>query len=328
MLAEEGDAIVTAKGKQGHAAVAAHAAGDHKKVEKIISKMPTDKGKAKAPGGIRGARTKKVPPVAQVMPTFTMGPIQDDGVLGVQPPSNTYADRMAAIGQPLRTDYVQPGKMPTISTTGNDVLGRAQAAGSDLLQAAPTVYNLSQGLFGGVDKTTRRSYNPLLNTYEDLSGPTRQASTQAMRGAISAARSNSGGNAGNARSNASQAYAEDVTRQGSINSQEAGRKLSVNQSNVQAINQAHLQNNAMNDRADEMDLQNSAKKSEALSRGLEGISALAGQKQLLGNTLAKESADRDMLGQLYKNYEFDENGKVKLRGLPVKKKGAKSIKVK
>jgi hypothetical protein len=334
VLAENGDAVVTAKKDLGKKAVAAHQRGDHRAVEKIIGQMPEDKGrKATAADGIRSAKGRQgkrtyAPTTAQAEPTVTyalpklpgLGDFGLDNGPGLESRRNALAD------------LPKPGGAVSLGTPATGAAGAKKSGGGVAgalmsgLQAAPTIYNLGQGLFGDVAKTERRSYNPELQQYQDLSAPQRTASRQAMNQQVSNARNLSGGSVGNLRSNRAQAFAENATRQGSIDAQESGRKLGVNNQNVELRNQAALINKQTEDQADQLDLQNQAKKSEALSKGLEGIAGLAGNALLTKNTVAKEGADRAMLSEVYKNYTMDPlTGKPVLRKL---RQGMKSLKLK
>jgi len=307
ILAEKGDAIVTAKGDKGKEAVAAHLAGNDQKVEKLINQMPMDKGKQKAKNGLERVKFK---PGSPVLP---------DDIFAEKPTS--LATRMAVIGRgyldaPVAKVASKKAEVPSTVPT------RLGSAATSLAQAAPTIFNLGQGLFGDVEKTTRRGYTPTLATYADSSAPSRLQSTQAMRASMQAARNYSGGNAGNARANSVQAFAEDATRQGAINNQEASRKLQVNEYNTGLLNDAVLRNNAMNDSADALDMQNAAKKSEALASGLTGLSALSSNNQLMKNQAAADEQNMGYLKQLYKNYTIGPDGKIVLKA----RKGVKKVK--
>ena len=370
-IAAEGDAIVTAKGAKGAQAVAAHAAGNHQLVEKLIKQMPEDKNKPTYGGGNRSAKAKAKTKAAaltpaqlavqaqqrtlnsngyQLTPDGKIGPhsqaaMNDFG--GMNAPllfKNTLSDQVkanAALPATLeKTSLATGGYTPSATR-----LSKATSAAQGALQGSASIYNLGQGLFGNVEKTARRTYTPELQQYEDLSAPQRQASRQGMNQQVANSRNLSAGSAGNMRANAGQAYAENVQRQGAIDSQESGRRLAINGQNAQTRNTAQAANIEMNDRADNLDLQNQAKKSEALAKGLEGISGLASQGLLQKNTLAKESLDRNMLGQAYKNFTYTSEQNVELRkqleaklapavvidpltNLPKKKKGARFIKMK
>lgn len=317
VLAEAGDAIVTAKGAKGALAVAAHQAGDHATVEKLINQMPEDKGSAKKPRGTRSLASIKFKPGKTVLPQELLSTVS---------PSDSDATRMAAVGMTLRPGLVSgtAGTSAVPVAAASSSVGKGVSPLNSLAQAAPTLYNLGQGIFGNVDKTTRRTYNPALNTYADLSGPSRQASVQAQNLQVANARNLSGGSVGNVRANANAAFAENATRQGAINSQEAGRKLDIANQNTSIRNDAQLRNNAMNDQADAYDMQNATKKQEALAKGLEGISGLAANSQLMGNQQSRDMQNRKQLGDMFANYKVDELGNI----VPRKRKGAKSIKVK
>ena len=342
-VAEEGDAIVTAKGAKGAQAVAAHQRGDHATVEKLINQMPEDKGSKKALGAarIKPRLPSRLPVKTASRLTYNL-PTQSSieqitnnavGPLGISENSrDAIAKATVGPGFEARNPYL---KLEGNMTSGPDAATkRLQNPATAVAQAMPSIYNLSQGLFGNVEKTVRRNYSPEQQQYQDLSGSQREASTQAMNQQVSNARNLSAGSAGNLRSNQNQAYADNVTRQNGIDAQESGRRLAIAGQNVESRNQAQAANIQMNDQADNLDLQNQAKKSEAMSKGLEGISGLASNSLLTKNTLAKESADRNMLGQAYKNFTYTSDQNIELRKqlsaakVPGYKKGNRSIKLK
>ena len=362
VLAEEGDAVITAKDNLGPKAVLAHQQGDHATVEKIIESMPEDNSNKKAKGGKRkimpassfkefgttfpnnpqraaayksGIASGKAFEIADGNNIYKYGPTpQPKGIAALSPSSGALSSNLSEQAGSLPTKL---NTLPvTASATTTPTTNRQRAARADgndnalagIGEAAPTLYNLSQGLFGSVDKTTRRNYNPDLLNYNDLSEPSRRASRVAMKGQVATARNLSGGSAGNVRANTNQAYAEDFSRQDTINNNEVGRRMGITANNTDTLNKAQLINNQNNDNYDVLDLQNAAKKQEALSKGLEGISALSSRSILTSNQIAKENADRDMLSQAYRSYTLDENGKPVLKKAPVLRKGAKSIKMK
>lgn len=355
VLAQEGDAIVTTKKGLGKKAVAAQLAGDTKTVEKIIQQMPKDKGTSTARNGKRRVmpgsafapfkQTMAADPELQAQ--YNNG-ISSGKAFDIQHGNNLYryaATPQATPGiQPLAAgglgslNSLLPGTLnplpssgtpaplaPTPSTSATPstpITGEKEGSArvgkvmGGVAQALPSIYNMSQGLFGSVDTTTRRGISPDLNHYEDLSQPQRRASRQGMRNQVANARNLSGGSAGNARSNAAAAYADNVSAQGAIDAQESSRKLAINTGNVGLLNGAKEYNARMNERADEADLQNAAKKSEALSKGLEGISSLAANQQLMSNQQASDKWNMQMLSQSINNYEIGPDGKT----IQVKKK--------
>jgi hypothetical protein len=380
VLAQEGDAVITAKNNLGPAAVAAHAAGDHETVEKIINQMPADKGQGKASKGKRKVvpTRKRDPNVDSVTgrPLIKSTPWDGStferngaGAMGMQQGLNAAGYKLDVDGKPgaqtqaayndfkglnaplLNQQQIQaqapaiPKKLAPLDTTklpvtspavkGNTVKQRSagQNAALKVAEAAPTLFNLTQGLFGETEKTARRGYSPILQNYEDLSGSQRTASRVAKNMQVANARNVSGGSAGNIRANTNQAFADDVARQNQIDQQEVGRRMGITASNNELTSKAQLINNQMNDNADNLDLQNAAKKQEALSRGLEGISGLASNSILTDNKLAKEEADRNLLGQAYRTMTTDADGNIILRKkptdkLPTNRKGLKSLKMK
>lgn len=326
VLAEQGDAIVTKKGNLGKQAVLAHQQGNHELVERIIDKMPADKGSSKARGGKR-----RVKAADSTLPKITYTPPSNVLPVGLFDNPSTTEARARQIGQPFREPDVSmdiynknktaylPAAPTAASPAATGVASKATGLLNNLATAAPSIYNLGQGLFGDVAKTTRRNFNPTALTYEDGSNPTRQAITQGVRASISNARNISGGNAGNIRANANQAYATGISQLASVNNQESQRKLDVNNTNVGIKNDAQLRNNAMNDQADQLDLMNSAKKQEALAKGLEGISGLSQNSQLMANQQAASEASANSIGQMYRNFEL-------VDGKWVVKKARKGIK--
>lgn len=343
-IAEEGDAIVTAKKGMGAKAVKAHQAGDTKSLEKIINTMPEDNPTKKKRGGVRAAKPTYVDPLLaklkQNTPEMTSTlngfnrPINQATLLApnapLLPSREVSTKSLSGVANPITDSVFQPKASPS------KVIGAPMAAaapkskldaitekGANALQAGASIYNLGQGLFGKVDKTSRRAYNPEQVNYEDGSQASRRASEAAMKSQIANARNLSGGVAGNARANSKQAYAENYERQSQLNEGEVQRKLNVDNANVGVRNDAKLRNNAMNERADDLDMQNAAKKQEALSKGIEGIGGLAANSVLTKNTIAKEAGDREMLGQLYKNFTMGPDGKLVFKKM---RKGTKSIK--
>jgi hypothetical protein len=171
------------------------------------------------------------------------------------------------------------------------------------IQSAPTIYNTLQGVFGKVAKPTRRFVHSDKYRYTDTSAPLMQASNEAM--AVDMANANRTlGSRGQALSYMSQAGVGNFNRKYKIIGDEVAKKTSIDNMNTQLANSDKLTNLQLANQYDTEYLQNKAKKTEYLGKGLEGVSGLSFNDELMGNM-----KDRDkLLTSMAKtrNYGYEE----------------------
>jgi hypothetical protein len=202
---------------------------------------------------------------------------------------DTWDSRMAKVGKNYIGDEIaeQANKHEAVKqitnqkSTGDPLKDHLNSA----LELAPALYNLGQGLFGKTETVDRQYLNPDKIKYNDLSAELRSQSNAAERTAQSNARNLSGGNVGNARANSQAASNENLGRLGQINAQEAVRHDTINTANVEIGNQAKGANLQLKNQYDELDAQNRAIKSDALSRGLDGLGQIGTRNILQKNEL-------------------------------------------
>ena len=149
-----------------------------------------------------------------------------------------------------------------------------QYRGDKFAAGLPSMYNLGQGMFGNVEKSARRFFDPQAQKYTDLS-PQQKAEAlgrqRLMQKNISNAHMSRGQELGSL-AQAQQRYAGDVGR---INQGEAQRFDRIQQANTNLFNQAGQMNLGLANQYDDIDARNRAAKQAMTAKGLEGQSKLA-----------------------------------------------------
>lgn len=223
------------------------------------------------------------------------------------------------------------------------------------MELAPIAYNLGQGLFGKAEKANRRYINPTLEKYVDTSAALKSQANSGYEANVANARNLSGGLGSNVRANSQAAANQKLEQLNSINGQEYGKQVDVNNRNTQIINRGKTVNLEMDNQYDEIDAQNRGMKSQALATGLTDLGALGSRNILQKNTLDTWKINADMLEKPQYGSDVQTRGsqitglttgwngtsamgsfqhglgfrrQEKVRGtVPVKEKGAKSIRM-
>jgi hypothetical protein len=176
--------------------------------------------------------------------------------------------------------------------------GLPKADANSLMELAPIAYNIGQGLFGKSEKVNRREFNPQMEQYVDTSQPTRRAINEGYKANIANSRNLSAGLSSNARANSQAAANAKVAQVNGVDTQEYGKQLDVANRNTQTLNNAKLTNLGLQNQYDELDAQNRAVKSDALSRGIEGLGDLGARGSLNKNRLQVASLNANTINQL------------------------------
>jgi len=170
------------------------------------------------------------------------------------------------------------------------------------LELASTAYNLGTGLFGKAEKVNRKDYNPQLENYVDTSSNLRRETNAGYKGNLSNARNLSAGNANNFRANAQAAANDKFSKVNQIDSQEYGKQVDVNNRNVDRINDGKKINVDLFNNYEDQDARNRAVKSDALSRGMEGLSDIGSRSNDNRNALQTHLIDQQTIREGYQNY--------------------------
>jgi hypothetical protein len=235
------------------------------------------------------------------------------------------------IGSPIAKD-IKPLASPIAKQTGmekasahwnsvKNVVGDA-AKGVDvntMLSLAGVANNLAQS-FGSPDKVKENYVTPEQLKYRDRSQTSRYYSNAAQNASISNSRNMSGGSAGNARSNAEQAYADNAGRQMQISAQEASRADEISAQNVVSRNRANEVNAQRSDAYQDINMRNAAAKQSYREQALSDIGQFAQIRRQEGYMRERDSKldqlERDKLDQMNKwtNFELAKDGSLKFRG--------------
>lgn len=211
-------------------------------------------------------------------------------------------------GRAAEASYKFPTKIENKETSVNGGLSKDKSSkkfdANSALELAPIAYNLEQGLFGNVEKVNRREFKPELERYTDTSGNMRREVNQNYKSQLSNSRNLSGGLVSNIRANNQVAANAKLGQVNQIDSQEYGKQLDINNRNTQTINNSKLTNLELNNRYDDLDSQNRAKKSEALTTGLTDLGQLGSRNKLMNNQL---QAQTDALNILKKGTSYKIN---------------------
>lgn len=301
IVAQEGD-IITPANKRGEVVKALNE-GNNSKLEAIRKSLPKDKlYKMKKGGTVKKDNRDKSEPVSVSPKDF-------------KPFSSGY-NRIV----PKEINSVKTGKSSKNSNTSINTDNAINALGT-IGEIAPIAYNVAQGLFGNVQKTTRRNYTPSNFQYQDSSQPLRNEINSLYNQDKQTIRNASGGNAGTFLANTGLASANKFKRFSEVNNAEATRKIQTQNMNNEMQNNAQLTNLQLNNQYDDLDLANSARKQDFLAAGLGQASQFA-QNRVLQNNL--KNRDQMILNNLEtSNYKVDENGKVQKKA-----KGTSGIKAK
>jgi hypothetical protein len=293
--AQEGD-IITPAHKRGEVVEAINE-GNNAKLERIRKTLPKDTNSKFAKG------TKKV----------DKKDAEKASPKDFKPFASGYTPNSL---RPIAS--VKTGNPSTSSNSSNiDVAGVAGTLG----EIAPIAYNIGQGLFGKVQKTNRRNFNPTGMQYQDMSQPLRNEINSLYNQDKASIRNASGGNAGTYLSNVGAASASKFKRLQEVNNAEASRKIQTQNANTQLENNAQLTNLQLNNQYDEMDLANSARKDDFLAAGLGQASQFAQTK-----SLDRKMTKRDE--EILKNLETSNYKIVDGKLVPKKKNGTSGIKLK
>jgi len=179
---------------------------------------------------------------------------------------------------------------------GGIAAGVAGDVFKDVSKYGPAFYNLSRG-FEDPTKTTRRTINPILQTYQDRSQPIRQEIDNATKTNMGNARNLSGGLSSNYRSNVEKAFADNIRNKTVVDAQEAGRADQIASQNRQSISQANQYNAQVNQQADMMDMKAKANQNSFMAQGLQDFANIS-------NVSAQDKEARrrdDLLMKLYGN---------------------------
>lgn len=303
LVIPEGAAIVTAKGDMNKKAVTAYKKGDYKTVNKIVNKMPNDKSSKKADGDYNVWGSSFSTPTARTDAEQETTSLVND--------LDLKANR---IDTPTSST-------PSAKTNSNTMSKLGNIAGS-VVGLAPTIYNLGKGIFDKPVKTNRRYYTPETLKYKDTSAGLRKDADEQFRVDQENIRNVTGGQGGNYLANQALAQSRRYRTKEAINRGETDRMFDIENQNVGTRNQARMTNLGLAGQYDEMDLANKAKKSEYLTKGLEGLS----QAQQMGQLNKNRAKSDDVRLNLIKtgNYTIDKEGNI----TPKAKKGLKNIKYK
>lgn len=176
-------------------------------------------------------------------------------------------------------------KFPDKSTGNSSTSGSANQGGSqgtskigNMLGGAGKYASIANNLVQGLkpaEKVKRNYVRSNTIGYNDMSDPARRESRSAMKGQIDNARNLSGGSAGNARSNAANAYAQNADRIDRINQGEAARFDAVAEKNTQIKNQDKFFNAQVDAQADDMEARNRAAKQSYIDTAMADVSTVA-----------------------------------------------------
>lgn len=240
-----------------------------------------------------------------------------DEMKAANPPDTSVAE--ADFLMPYRstpgTVYATPSFPKTSATS--PVLGAAE----NFINLAPSLYNLGRGIFSKPETVTRREYKPEeYDAYFDINPQLRDL-RDAQTARISAARNYSGGNVGAVLSNVNQAVTDTTKRLGDLRTQKFNVENNLRNRNVDARNQAQMQNISLQNMYDDLEARNREARMAGIAQGLTGTSAYAQSRQ--GTRIMNEQARNrdlmlgrynDMLASLAEtaNYkaDFDPNGNL------------------
>ena len=300
-LATEGDIIYPSKMRSE--VKEAIKEGDHKELENLRKKLPSDKPRYKMKQG---------------------GKVYADGTDSIYPIATKNISYLPSSYTPTPLKKVNSVKSNTSKKNSKSTFNTDNLTNSlgTLTEVAPIAYNIGQGLFGKTIKTTRRNFNPQQYQYQDLSQPLRNEANSMYTQDKQSIRNASGGNAGTYLSNVGLASANKFKRLQEINNTEAQRKIQTRNANTDLSNNAQLNNNQLNDQYDQLDLQKSSRKQDFLAAGLGQASQFA-QSSIIDNNMKKR--DNTILNNL-----SSENYKINPDTYKVEKKknGTSGIKLK
>ncbi len=304
----ENSAIVTANDGMNTKALKAYKRGDQKTLNKIINKMPEDNISKKA-GGSSSLNSNK-------WNTQTDETIIDTGNSANKWGGNVYNDLSV---DPTLSQSIAPTKTYNNSKLMNS-LGNA---GTGLMQAAPSIYNLGRGLLEKPKMTNRRYIANEGYKYKNLSQPAVNAANEQFRVDSNNIRNATGGAGGTYLSNQAMASANRFKNISDINNQEAGKRLDIKNMNTGLKNQQNAQNMQLANQYDDLDSQNLARKNDFIGAGLTGLSDLSFNRQAMKN---QANADKIRATTLEtNNYKYDtDNWKRTFK----QRKGNKSVKIK
>lgn len=293
----EGSAIVTAKDNKNKEALNAYKSGNKYKLNKIIDKMPEDKPRKKA-YGVNSLDD----------PDYNKGNIDaGNGVGGGLNNINTSSNLGSA----------------SKSNQGAGALNTTNSIGGGLGTLAPTIYNLTKGAQPAY-KTQRNYVNNEQYKYVDTSNPLRRAANEEYRVNENNIRNATSGNGGNYLANSAIASANRFKNMSDIENQQSGRRVDVNNANVDVRNNQRNTNLQLNNEYNNQDLQNRAAQNRFLGAGMEGLSQYSQMNQLNNNRTNADNIRLNLLGT--SNYKTDKKGNISPKD--EKKLGSKNLKYK
>lgn len=207
--------------------------------------------------------------------------------------------------------FMQPGNSTNINgavplpampnnpdTSGIGLQTSRPSLGSNLLSAAPDIYNIARGISEQPVQATPRYLKLNRYNYTDLSNPNRQQSNRVERLQINNARNTSGGNLQAYGAMGNQAMAANFGRQEDINNFEAGRRDNVYNQNVGLSNQENQYNTQENARVDQINMANRAAPGNFIAKGLTGLQQLSEKSN---TDKQRQDLDSQLLKQLIPN---------------------------
>lgn len=241
-----------------------------------------------------------------------------------------------SLGVPTATELVtQPntsgGPNTSIVTPNSNVASKYGVMAQNLLDYAPSTYNLITGAFEKPVKTERRFYSPETQQYQDMSQPLRNQSQQAFKTDVANVKSVSGGQASTFLANTQQASNRAFDRSQQIENTEAQRRLQISNTNRDIRNQAKATNLELANQYDNLDLENKAAKRNFLTTGLTQASEISQFKRFNKNLKTADDIRTQTLGAYSSDFELEKDEKGNITGRTKFKtktynKGTKSVK--
>lgn len=308
-IASEGDVIYP--GKHRGKVMSAYKRGDFAALESMRLNLPKDKPNPINMYGNKGIDPYKTTQQFNPDGTPNLYSMQVEQPASQTPTDNTYGQSLNLEGYKgtnfagtegpnglAKTGEVTPSFNKPVKT--NSGAGVNAAAG--LVQAAPTIYNTMRGTFAKAQQPARRFYNPTKYNYTDLSDPNRRLAQEQN----TVDKYNAGtvaGSRGQVQSYLSQAGINNYKRQADINNFEIGRHSEVNNMNTQLENQAKGTNLQLANEYDNQALQNEAKRTEYLGKGVEGASALGYNREMTNNLKQRDNTLASLAKTQHYGYE-------------------------
>ncbi len=187
-------------------------------------------------------------------------------------PSDYQFDEMTQVPNNFQTS---PQNSSGDISKKSDMMGSLSDGFNKAAQLAPIIYNISQGLFGKVEKYNPVQFNPNLINYNDSSDPIRNQAKQATSQRNSSIRNLGAGSTANIRSNMQQSANQQVEQLANIENNEIMRKLQVEEQNQQIKTQTDMLNTEQREKARDINTKRRERKQQMLAEGLSQASDLA-----------------------------------------------------